>query len=60
MPVPRGMAERRAAEAMIEGADGCDGLLTVLCHRRHLDPCRRAVLLRADILMAKRRKVPHA
>ena len=60
MPVPSGMADRLAAEAMIAGADGCDGLLPALCHRRHLDECRSAVLRRAEGVMAKRAEVPHA
>jgi hypothetical protein len=56
------LADRRAAEAMIDGADGYDGLdlLPALCRRHHFDASRREVLRRADRLMAGRREAPDA
>ena len=59
------MADRLAAEALLDGIDGDDGgdgsdLLPALCHRHHVDDCRRSVLRRAELLMARRREVPHA
>ena len=56
------MADRLAAEALLDGIDGDDGLdlLPALCHRHHVDDCRRAVLRRADLFIARRREVPGA
>ena len=58
MPVRNWTADRLAAEALIAGIEDCDDLdlLPGLCHRSHRDACRRAVLRRADGLMAKRRE----
>ena len=56
------LADRLAAEALLDGIDGDDGLdlLPALCHRHHLEECRQAVLRRADLLMVRRREVPDA
>ena len=48
-------ADRLAAEALIDGTDGYDGLdlLPALCHRGHMEACRSAVLRRAELYMTR-------
>lgn len=62
MREPTTTADRLAAEALLDGIDGCDDLdlMPALCRRHHFDACRRAVWHRADALIARRKGLPHA